>query len=342
MPHRKRYLLVSSDDKVPDPLSTSTDFNCLLEVPIDNVVKTDLVSVSADYRIANITAPNNTFSFAYYNFTTNVAQTRTITLPEGLYNPAELLDEMVALMNDELDNNSAQSTLTGVLLANIIRMDLLFPQNTNNATERTFTISTTSTIMRTILGMTLSSRSGTYTASLGSHGGSRLTMPRAVTLTGLSPYIMIQSGALGNDTMTTKGISFWRALINDATNPTLQIANNREDEYFSPHPFRLYNIDCRVVYPNGTLVDNRGGVFAFIVEVIVETDDSEKFKDEPPQIQEVQLESIPPHTHEPAPAPQPTEEEKRLIEAHHVAREEVSEQEDESGVFEIPKIFPDE
>ena len=57
---RKQYVLINSDDRTSASRST-TDFNVVLAEPINNVVKTDLVAVSMDYNMANITAPNNVF-----------------------------------------------------------------------------------------------------------------------------------------------------------------------------------------------------------------------------------------------------------------------------------------
>ena len=57
---RKQYVLINSDDRTSASRST-TDFNVVLREPINNVVKTDLVAVSMDYNMANITAPNNVF-----------------------------------------------------------------------------------------------------------------------------------------------------------------------------------------------------------------------------------------------------------------------------------------
>jgi hypothetical protein len=68
MPLRKQYVLVSSDDRTSTSVST-TDFDVELREPINNVVKTDLVNVSMDYNMANIVAPNNTFSVSTYQQT---------------------------------------------------------------------------------------------------------------------------------------------------------------------------------------------------------------------------------------------------------------------------------
>jgi hypothetical protein len=315
--------------------------------------------VSADYRIANITAPNNTFSVTFYNFGTSPAplfpQTETITLDEDLYNRQELLEALLEKINEMLVNVNAQSTLEGLLIGGILRLDLILPVSTSSfplsVVGRVFSITATSPAVQGFLGMSSSTRFGVFTSSLGSFGGMRLTMPREIVLPGLNPYILIQSGALGNDTMTTKGLMFWRALVNDANNPTLQIANFREDTYFSPHPWRLYNIDVRIVYPDGTLLNNRNGVISFLIEVIVDVEDAEKFTDEAPQVQETRVEPHATedtkggeahHEEEEEDHHESNEEENRLKEAHSVAREAEEDQEEsdnESGVFLTDKLF---
>ena len=50
---KKEYILVSSDNRAPDSVST-TDFILRLPVPINKVIKTDLVQVAMDYNVANI------------------------------------------------------------------------------------------------------------------------------------------------------------------------------------------------------------------------------------------------------------------------------------------------
>lgn len=277
MPLRKHYLLVSSDDRVIES-QTTTDFICLLPVPIENVVKTDLVSVSADYRIANIISPNNTFTFNFYDFPTAAVRSEVLVIPESQYNAGELLAAMINVMEAAL-GSVGTSDVIGRLIGNVLQFDLLFPSATTTSTERTFSISSTNATVRRLLGMTSTTRSGVFTAALGANGGSRLTMNTGVQLPGLFPYILIQSTALGNDTRTVSGLTFWRALVNNATNPQLEIANNRTDEYVD-EPRRLYQVDVRLIFPNGELIDNRGGVFAFIVEVVVEEPQSFKEKDE--------------------------------------------------------------
>ena len=60
-PTKKEYILVSSDNRALDSVST-TDFTLRMLVPITKVIKTDLVQVSMDYNVANVKAPDNEFS----------------------------------------------------------------------------------------------------------------------------------------------------------------------------------------------------------------------------------------------------------------------------------------
>ena len=268
MPLRKEYLLVSSDDRMLPTRQTTTNFICQLPNPIGNIVKTDLVSVSADYRIANITAPNNSFSITYWNYSTTDIETEVIYIQEALYTNSELLVAIVQAINDTLNNTNALSVCTGILIGSVIRLELEFPQTPTTTNEQKFTITCTSPTFRVVLGMTSTSISGTYISSIGLYGGSRITMPSGITLTGLFPYFLIQSVALGNDTMTTKGLYFWRAIVNNPYNTTLEVANNRTDDYVYA-PKMIYEIDVRIIFPNGSIVDNRGGTFAFLVELVI-------------------------------------------------------------------------
>lgn len=381
MPLRKQFVLINSDDRTATSNST-TDFNVVLREPINNVVKTDLVAVSMDYNMANVTAPNNTFqvktsvvltpaveaqaaytenipavpavterveavpavtheeihtpagwyykpvdgaSFsplpdysrdepvgfygprtgedagsywnaeatyitvvdeeeipAYDRIVTPAVPAQTInhpavpavpaiygeatadyTIDEDQYTPAELramLEEVFGGQNGYFD----------VFLVNRnLRIEYWFAAETTVAQERVFKFVCNNSTLRTVLGMTSSTLTGTYLSTIGDFGGSRINFPRAVRLPSTSPFIMIQSAELGIKTKTSNGLGFWRALINDPSTDTLQIANNRTDEYLD-EPKRLQDIDIRLGFPNGAKVDNRGAAFSILIEVVTD------------------------------------------------------------------------
>ena len=95
---KKEYILVSSDNRSSDSVST-TDFTLRLAVPINDVVKTDLVQVAMDYNVANIKAPNNTFTIGIGDVSGNSAVLNTIFLEEGLYT----LDVLAAWIQEQLE-----------------------------------------------------------------------------------------------------------------------------------------------------------------------------------------------------------------------------------------------
>lgn len=381
MPLRKQFILINSDDKTSTSRST-TDFNVVLREPINNVVKTDLVAVSMDYNMANVTAPNNTFQIktsvelspaveakaayteiipavpavterveevpaetheeihtpagwyfkavddeaysllpdysrdepvgfyepreneaagsywnaaatyitvidvpavpAYDRIVTPAVPAQTInhpavpasppvygeatadyTIDEDQYTPAELramLEELLGGQNGYFD----------VFLVNRnLRIEYWFAAETTTADQRVFKFVCNNSTLRTVLGMTSSTITGTYLSTIGDFGGSRINFPRAVRLPSTSPFIMIQSAELGIKTKTSNGLGFWRALINDPTTDTLQIANSRTDEYLD-EPKRLQDIDIRLGFPNGSKVDNRGAAFSILIEVITD------------------------------------------------------------------------
>jgi hypothetical protein len=381
MPLRKQFVLINSDDRTATSNST-TDFNVVLREPINNVVKTDLVAVSMDYNMANVTAPNNTFQIktsvelspaveaqdAYteeipavpavilthdaipavthnevtaaagwyfravdtteYILLTDYSRTEPVgyfgprtgedpgsywnraeeyivvvdeeeipaydeiitpeipaqtinhpavpavpaiygeatadyTIDEDQYTPAELramLEEVFGGQNGYFD----------VFLVNRnLRIEYWFAAETTVAQERVFKFVCNNSTLRTVLGMTSSTLTGTYLSTIGDFGGSRINFPRAVRLPSTSPFIMIQSAELGIKTKTSNGLGFWRALINDPSTDTLQIANNRTDEYLD-EPKRLQDIDIRLGFPNGAKVDNRGAAFSILIEVVTD------------------------------------------------------------------------
>jgi hypothetical protein len=189
--------------------------------------------------------------------------TADYTIDEDQYTPAELramLEELLGGQNGYFD----------VFLVNRnLRIEYWFAAETTTADQRVFKFVCNNSTLRTVLGMTSSTITGTYLSTIGDFGGSRINFPRAVRLPSTSPFIMIQSAELGIKTKTSNGLGFWRALINDPTTDTLQIANSRTDEYLD-EPKRLQDIDVRLGFPNGAKVDNRGAAFSILIEVITD------------------------------------------------------------------------
>ena len=94
---KKEYILITSDNRSADSPST-TDFTLRLAVPIHDVVKTDLVQVSMDYNVANIQAPNNTFTLGQGLKQGETVITNTYLLEDGLYT----IDVLAAWIQQQL------------------------------------------------------------------------------------------------------------------------------------------------------------------------------------------------------------------------------------------------
>jgi hypothetical protein len=275
MPLRKQYVLINSDDRTAASRST-TDFNVVLREPINNVVKTDLVAVSMDYNMANITAPNNTFQIKTYGELSKGVDaspsvlgevTEDYAIDEDQYTAAELRAYLEELLG-------GQDGYYDVMLVNRnLRIEYWFPETRTTPDERVFKFICSNATLKTSLGMTGNTLTGTYVSTIGEFGGSRINFPRAIRLPSTSPFIMIQSAELGIRTKTSSGLGFWRALINDPSTDTLQAANSRTDDYLD-EPKRLQDIDIRLGFPNGARVDNRGAAFSILIEIV--TNEEEK------------------------------------------------------------------
>ena len=86
--------------------------------------------------------------------------------------------------------------------------------------------------------------------------------------TGKPPYFFIQSRALGTDIQMANGnIGFWRMLKLDEVNGGVLQPTNRVDSYVN-EPTTLQDIDIKVVYPDGTVVDNGGGRLTLLLEIV--------------------------------------------------------------------------
>jgi hypothetical protein len=56
-------------------------------------------------------------------------------------------------------------------------------------------------------------------------------------------------------------------LLNDQVNYSLAQTNNRVDAYINA-PRTLQDIDIKLVYPDGTAVNNNGGRFTLLLEIV--------------------------------------------------------------------------
>jgi hypothetical protein len=263
MPLRKQYILVSSDERSLNSRST-TDFTVSLREPIQNVVRTDLVNLAIDYCLANIRAPDNVLLFNINSAYRPYVGIDSITIPDDMYSRAELADKLNVLTGDHIIVTLNNSTLT---------IDLLIPLSNSGVRDsrNTFSVTCNSATLRAFLGLTSTTTSGTYISTLGSYGGMRITCPLPIKLNGLSPFVMIQSTALGVAVKTAKGLGFWRLATNDVETNRLTIQSARVDTYLD-EPRRLQDVDIRFGFPDGTPLDNRGGSVSLLVEVV--TDES--------------------------------------------------------------------
>lgn len=257
---KKEYVLVSSEERDGTSAST-TDFRVKLAVPVSNVVKCDLLQVVMDYKVANIVAPNTGFRIAEDD------SIRELTLEEGLYTPSSLSEELEALLGD-----TYTVTISSLNVLTIHRLfqsaeEVIHPPALQVSTgNRDFEVLTDG--LRALLGMTGLRLRPAFKANDGDHGSLTWTFPRAVKLGQISPYLFIQSPDLGTDIRTSGGqVGFWRMVLNDTTNGFLQMVNNRVDSY-ADTPRTLQDIRVRLLFPDGSVVNNRGGVFAMLLEIV--------------------------------------------------------------------------
>ena len=214
-----------------------------------------------DYNIANVKAPNNTFVIGMKT------SSNTISLEEGLYT----VDGLSTWLQEELRT----SVHSGFSVTNTISKKLVIELELNNTDSQSIVGRniTASATVSYLLGITATLKSsGTLTPTLvatdGPFGTVRWTFPYSVKLTGISPYLFIQSRALGTDIKVANGATgFWRMLLNDQENNSLSMMNNRVDTYTS-EPRTLQDIDVTLVYPDGSNVNNNGGRFTLLLEIV--------------------------------------------------------------------------
>lgn len=251
---KKEYVLVSSDQRDSTSRST-TDFTVRLPVPLVDVVKTDLVQVVMDYRVANVVAPAT--SLTIYEATSS----RDLALEEGLYTPYELREELQRILGDPY--------IVTLSAANKIAIELPLADEEPPTPDRRLVV--TSSTLRSILGLTSSPLTPIYSPTDGAYGSYTWRFPRAVNLSQTAPYMFIQSNSLGTDIRTaSNSIGFYRMLLNDPANGVVAMTNNRVDTY-SDTPRTLQDLDVRLTFPDGQVVNNRGGSFTLLLEIVRQT-----------------------------------------------------------------------
>ena len=254
---RKDYVLVSSDARATGSAST-TDFTVGLALPLVNVVKTDLVQCIMDYNIANVVAPNSTIVIEEGPGQDNVTTMNSVKIDDGLYTPHTLTAELNALLPKYLVQISNADFLS-------IEYEL-GETDSNDVTHRDLYVS--SSAFRRVLGLTSSTLRPSFNANDGAFGTLRWKFPRPVQLTQTAQYLMLQSRELGNQIITSTGdVEFYRLLLNDPTNNVVSMVNNRVDTYLQA-PRTIKDIDIRLLFPDKSVVNNRGGSFTLLIEVV--------------------------------------------------------------------------
>lgn len=237
MPEKKEYVLVSSDAREASSAST-TDFTVKMLVPLTNVVRTDLVQVAMDYRIANVV--DVTFTL----------DGQTYTIEDGLYTPYSLCEEIKYVLGDNYE--VFLTALSGIVIQDMVNTSPIGRGITVDAPAA-----------RTIFGMT----EPTLLPVL-YNGVLTWRFPRAVALTDNQPYMFIKSRFLGTTIRTAQNNQgFWRMVLNDVANGYIYMTNNRVDQYTEP-PRTIQDIDLQLVYEDGSVVNNRGGQFALLLEIV--------------------------------------------------------------------------
>jgi hypothetical protein len=101
-----------------------------------------------------------------------------------------------------------------------------------------------------------------------SGGGLLYTFQNAPTLNFTDRYFFVQSTKIGNDIRTPlNSLAYKFMLINDPVEYTLTQVNNRVDTY-NQSPRFLQDVDVRLVDHTGAVLNNYGGEFAMLVEIV--------------------------------------------------------------------------
>ena len=270
---KKEYILVSSDNKAADSVST-TDFILRLPVPINKVIKTDLVQVAMDYNVANIkdNAGNMANLVVHVGNGNTPATTTDILFEEGLYT-VDLLASWIEeqLLKEMGPGWSVFYNTSGKLLIEypIPAGDNISNRNIecfNGPLSYTLGLINTPTFTGGAVSTTLVP--STVSPAVGVNGTYRWNFLYPVQLSGIYPYLFIQSRALGTDIRVANGnTGYWRMLLNDQVNYALNMVNNRVDTYTN-EPLTLQDIDIKLVYPDGMPVSNNGGRFTLLLEIV--------------------------------------------------------------------------
>ena len=276
---KKEYILVSSDNRAADSVST-TDFTLRMLVPVRNVIKTDLIQVSMQYNVANIRqgvspGTDNSFSLGdgngvFHGDGSVTGGTRSaIGIEEGLYT----LDVLASWLQEQLTivNGEGWAVFYGIDAKLMIAYTI--QQAGDVSANRD--IQCGSAVLSKTLGLLSPTDTATSSSLLpnvspdeGIHGTYRWYFPHPVQLSGIYPYLFIQSRALGTDIKVANGnMGFWRMLLNDQVNYALAQTNTRVDTYTNT-PITLQDIDIKLVYPDGTTVNNNGGRFTLLLEIV--------------------------------------------------------------------------
>lgn len=193
----------------------------------------------------------------YVSEGTSQPVTTTFTIDEGLYTPSSLEDALVGLMTDYV---------VQVSNAGVLSIEYALPNASDSSGNRLITV--TSAALRSKLGMTTTTLTPSWEPLNGPHGTLRWVFPRALLLTQTATYLLLQSRELGNDIITATGdVAFYRLLLADPVNGVVSATNNRVDTYLHA-PRRLKDIDLRVLFPDKSVVNNRGGSLTLLLEVV--------------------------------------------------------------------------
>jgi len=232
-------------------------------VPIKNVIKTDLIQVSMDYNVANITSPDNFFTIGDGGLTSSY-----VVIEEGLYT----IDVLASWLQQQLTTELGPGITVYYTVNSKLMIELKAQSNVDNiALNRLINFS--SAKLSYALGISNSpivagSLTPVYNGADGKYGTFRWTFPYPVQLAGIYPYLFIQSRALGTDIRVANGnLGFWRMLLNNQVDYELSMVNNRVDTYTN-NPITLQDIDVKLVYPDGTVVNNNGGRFTLLLEIV--------------------------------------------------------------------------
>ena len=270
---KKEYILVSSDNRAADSVST-TDFILRLPVPIHKVIKTDLVQVAMDYNVANIKDSTGNMENLVIHVGNGDAEgtTTDILFEEGLYTVDVLASWIEEQLLKEMGPGwSVFYNTSGKLL-------IEFPISVGDALENrniqcfngplSYTLGLINTTTFTGEDVSTTLVPTTVSPAVGINGTYRWTFPYPIHLSGIYPYLFIQSRALGTDIRVANGnTGYWRMLLNDQVNYALNMVNNRVDTYTN-EPLTLQDIDIKLVYPDGMPVINNGGRFTLLLEIV--------------------------------------------------------------------------